>query len=280
MRAAGIWSLTWIACALIFAGMLWVYFFYTATPAIAQQKFLEFLTGYLIEKSLSIDNLFAFYMVFHYFRIPIDYQRRVLVYGIGCAVIMRLLLILLGVWLVSQFHWVLYLLGLFLLVSGVKMLFLARREQDLKDSIILQWLQKHLRLTKELHANKFFVRHGGLLYFTPLFLALILVEVSDLVFALDSIPAIFAVTQDPLIVWTANIFAILGLRALYFLLAQMADRFALLKYGVAFIIIFVGVKMLIEPWIVIPLLFSLGVVIGVLGLFILVNILLLRRVRG
>lgn len=263
-REAFSWVLIWMACALIFNSLLWWYFTQTQTLAYANEKALQFFTGYLIEQSLSIDNMFAFIMIFNYFAVPKVYQRRVLLYGVLSAIILRLIVILGGTWLVAQFHWVLYLFGLFLVITGIKMLF-PEEEKDLAQNPILRWLRKHMRITNEFHNEKFFIRKDYLWYATPLFLVLILIELSDLIFALDSIPAIFAITNDAFIIFTSNIFAILGLRALYFLLANMAERFHLLKYGIAIILTFIGAKMLLAHWVQIPILLALGVIIAVLG---------------
>ncbi|KTD73834.1 TerC family protein [Legionella tucsonensis] len=255
------WTIVWFTLALIFNLLFWWYLIYTSNIQIANEKALEFFTGYLIEKSLSIDNVFVILMIFSYFSIPAEYQRRVLIYGVLGAIVMRLILILLGIWIVNKFHWVLYLFGFLMLITGIRMAFFAEHEPDLAKNPVLRWMRQHLRITDELQGERFFIVHNQLWSVTPLFLVLILVEVSDLIFALDSIPAIFAVTNDPFIIFTSNIFAILGLRALYFLLANMHRRFHLLKYGVALILIFVGVKMLIAPWFKIPTFFTLGIVV-------------------
>ena len=268
MRTAiGLTSI-WVSCALIFNVLLWcyVYYFYADT-ALANKKALEFFAGYLVEQSLSIDNLFAFYLVFHQFHIPIEYQKRVFSYGIWSAIIMRLVFILLGVWLVSKFHWVLYIMGAFLMLTGIKIALSKDKQKDLADMMIIKLAKRIFHVTHELHGGHFFIRKKRLLYATPLFLALIFIEVSDLIFAVDSIPAIFAITTDPFIIWTSNIFAILGLRSLYFLLSGMTDRFRLLKYGIALILMFIGFKMMIEPWLHISVGVSLGVIIGVLITF-------------
>lgn len=267
IRVALRWTLIWIICALIFNFLLWLYLYNSFTPKIAKEVALNFLTGYLIEKSLSVDNLFAFYLIFEQLRIPPENQRHVFSYGIWSAIVMRLVLILLGSWLVTKFHWLLYIFGVFLLLTGIKMIFVSHTESNLRDSRIFRFLQNHLRVTDEFDGHKFFIRKNKLLYATPLFIALILIEISDLIFACDSIPAIFAITTDPFIVWTANIFAILGLRALYFVLAGMISRFFLLKYGIALILVFVGSKMVTEPWIHVPVEFSLLVVISILIIF-------------
>ncbi|MBA3536268.1 MAG: TerC family protein [Tatlockia sp.] len=255
------WTLVWFLLTLLFNLLFWWYLLHASGLQIANEKALEFFTGYLIEKSLSIDNIFVFLMIFSYFSIPAEYQHRVLIYGVLGAIVMRLIIILMGIWIVNQFHWVLYLFGVFMLITGFKMLIFAEKEQNLAKNPVLHWMRKHLRISDTLHEERFFIFHKQLLYATPLLLVLILVEVSDLIFAVDSIPAIFAVTNDPFIIFTSNIFAILGLRALYFLFVNMHNRFHLLKYGLGLILIFVGIKMLIAPWFKIPIFIALGVVV-------------------
>lgn len=255
------WTIVWFTLAFIFNVLLWWYLSYTANTPIANEKAVEFFTGYLIEKSLSVDNIFVILMIFSYFAIPAEYQRRVLIYGVLGAIVMRLIFILLGIWMVSKFHWILYIFGLFLLITGIKMFIFAEHKPELAKNPVLRWMRNHLRITDELQGERFFIFRNRLLYVTPLFLVLVLVEVSDLIFAVDSIPAIFAVTNDPFIVFTSNIFAILGLRALYFLLVNMHNRFHLLKYGLAFILVFVGFKMLIAYWFKIPVFIALGIVV-------------------
>jgi tellurite resistance protein TerC len=192
---------------------------------------------------------------------------------------MRLLLILAGSWLIIHFHWLLYVMGVFLLLTGIKMLYSSHEEKNLRESMTFRFLQRFFRITNEFHDQHFFVRENLLLCATPLFVALIFIEISDLIFALDSIPAIFAITTDPFIVWSSNIFAILGLRAMYFLLAGMISRFSLLKYGIALILVFVGAKMIVAPWIVIPVEWSLLVILGILVVFCGLNYWMLRRAR-
>ena len=264
------WVIAWICLALSFAGLLWWYLNDTQGAVIAQRKTLEFLAGYLIEQSLSIDNMFVFVMIFGYFAVPPELQRRVLLYGVLGAIVMRAGMILAGVWLVTQFAWILYVFGAFLVFTGIKMLVFAEAEPDLEQNPLLRWLRGHLRITAGFHGENFFVRQNGLLWATPMFLVLLLIEASDVIFAVDSIPAIFAVTTDPFIVFTSNIFAIMGLRALYFLLADMADRFHLLKYGLAIVLIFIGGKMLAAPWFHIPIQWSLSIV----GAIILISVIL------
>jgi tellurite resistance protein TerC len=229
-------------------------------PEIADRKALEFLTGYLIEKSLSVDNVFVFLLIFTAFHVPPEYQRRVLIYGVLGAIVLRAVMILAGAWVVREFTWVLYIFGAFLVITGLRMLVMAEKEPDLEKNPVLKFARKHLRITDGHHGEKFSVMQNGVRYFTPLFLVLILIETSDVVFAVDSIPAIFAITTDPFIVFTSNIFAILGLRALYFLLADVADRFHLLKYGLAMVLTFIGAKMLITPWYHVPVAASLAIV--------------------
>lgn len=260
IKEAAIWSLVWVSMALIFNGGLWWYLNGTAGPEIANQKALEFFSGYLIEKALSVDNVFVFLLIFGAFQIPVQYQRRVLIYGVFGAIVMRAVMIMAGAWVVSEFSWVLYLFGAFLLITGIRMLVAADAEPDVANNPVLRFARRHLRVAEGDHGERFTVSKGGLLYVTPLFLVLILIEVTDLVFAVDSIPAIFAITTDPFIVFTSNLFAILGLRALYFLLVDVADRFHLLKYGLAMVLVFIGTKMLIMPWYHVPVQASLAVV--------------------
>ena len=273
LKEAATWSLIWIGVALLFNGAIWWYLDANAGRELANQKAMEFFTGYLIEKALAVDNVFVWLMLFGYFAIPGELQRRVLLYGVLGAILMRTGMIFGGSWLISQFHWVLYLFGAFLVLTGAKMLWMADQEPDLATNPLLRWLRGHLRVTDRLHGEKFFVWQQGVRYVTPLFLVLILVEISDVIFAVDSIPAIFAITTDPFIVLTSNIFAIMGLRAMYFLLADFADRFVLLKYGLAVILLFIGAKMLLIDWIHIPI----GLSLGVVALILIVSMLLSLR---
>lgn len=257
IREALTWTIVWVSLALLFNLLIYWYLHEYHTAVFAKQKALEFFTGYVLEKSLSLDNIFVFVLIFNYFAIPTHYQRRILLYGVFGAIIMRATFILAGVWLINQFEWILFIFAAFLIFSGARMLFFAEHKPDLANNPVLIFLQKHFRVTKELHQEKFTIIQNGVRYLTPLFLVLILIEISDVVFAVDSIPAIFGITWDPFIVFTSNIFAILGLRALYFLLAHMAERFQLLEYGIAIVLIFIGVKMVIEPWYHIPIIISL-----------------------
>ena len=270
-REAATWSCIWIGVSLTFAGALWWYLDSAFGREIANQKALEYVTGYLIEKSLAVDNVFVWLILFSFFAIPLELQKRVLVLGVLGAIVMRTIMIFAGVWLITQFHWLLYVFGAFLLVTGIKMWWFAEQKPDLANNPVIRWIKRHMKVSDTLHGERFFVMKedavsGKLVrYATPLFLVLILVELSDLIFAVDSIPAIFAITTDPFIVLTSNVFAILGLRAMYFLLADMADRFSLLKYGLALVLIFIGVKMLLIDLFKIPVLFSLGVVAAIIA---------------
>lgn len=269
VKEAAVWSGIWVIVSMTFAALLWAYLTGTAGREVADEKALEYITGYLIEKSLAIDNVFVWLMLFSFFHIPLELQKRVLVYGVLGAIVMRTGMIFAGVWLINQFHWLLYVFGAFLLVTGVKMWFMAEHSPDLERNPVIRWIRGHMKVTDQLHGERFFVmkEDGGRLvrYVTPLFLVLVLVELTDLIFAVDSIPAIFAITTDPFIVLTSNVFAILGLRSMYFLLADMADRFSLLKYGLALVLVFVGTKMLLIDLVKIPVLLSLGVVAVIIG---------------
>lgn len=276
VREALSWSLVWFVMAILFGGVLWTWLDSTVGREVADAKVMEYLTGYLLEKTLAMDNIFVFVMLFSYFAVPIAYQKRVLVYGVIGAIVLRALMILLGAWLIAEFHWVLYVFGAFLLVTGIKMFLFADQAPDLAKNPLLRWLRSHVRITHDYHGDKFWIVEKGVRWFTPMFLVLVLVEFSDVIFAMDSIPAIFAITDDPFIVFTSNIFAILGLRALYFLLADMADRFHLLKYGLAVVLIFIGSKMLIVDWFKIPVVVSLAVVVAVLGTSILLSLIATR----
>ena len=276
-REALVWSAAWIGLALAFNAGLWWYLSGTAGQEIADRKALEFLTGYLIEKSLSVDNVFIFLLIFSAFHVAAEYQRRVLIYGVLGAIVMRAIMILAGAWVVREFSWVLYIFGAFLVITGIRMLVMAEKQPDLEQNPVLKFARRHLRITNDYHGEKFTVMKDGVRYFTPLFLVLILIEVTDLVFAVDSIPAIFAITTDPFIVFTSNIFAIMGLRALYFLLADVADRFHLLKYGLALVLTFIGTKMLIMPWYHVPVTASLSIVAVLIGSSVIASLIATRK---
>ena len=281
LREAAAWSGIWVGVSLLFAGALWWYLDGAAGREVANAKTLEFVTGYLIEKSLAVDNVFVWLMLFSFFAIPLELQKRVLVLGVLGAIVMRTFMIFAGVWLIAQFHWLLYVFGAFLLVTGIKMWWFADEKPDLANNPVIRWIRGHMKVTDELHGERFFISRNEagrvVRYVTPLFLVLVLVEITDLIFAVDSIPAIFAITTDPFIVLTSNIFAILGLRAMYFLLADMADRFSLLKYGLALVLMFIGAKMLLIDLFKIPVMFSLGVVASIITVSIVLS---LRRDAG
>lgn len=277
MKQAAGWSVVWITLSLLFNLAFWWYLTATQGRAVADPQAMAFLTGYLIEKALAVDNVFVWLMLFSYFAVPAALQRRVLIYGVLGAIVLRTIMIFAGSWLITQFDWLLYVFGAFLLFTGVKMALAKEDDNDIGDKPLIRWLRGHLRMTDNIEGEHFFVRRSGLLYATPLLLVLILVELSDVIFAVDSIPAIFAVTTDPFIVLTSNLFAILGLRAMYFLLAGVAERFSMLKYGLSVILVFIGVKMLIVDVYHIPVAISLGVVFGILVLTLLINTWVNRR---
>ncbi|MEQ6290354.1 TerC family protein [Vogesella sp. GCM10023246] len=278
-EAAG-WSVVWVSVACAFGGWLW--WTLAGDPAygeaVANQKTLEFFTGYVIEKSLAVDNIFVFLMIFGFFKVPVEYQRRVLLYGVFGAIVLRTLMVFLGAALVQEFSWILYVFGAFLLFTGLKMMLPEKEEeQDLTNNALLKFLRRHIRMSNDYHGEAFFVMKDGLRYATPMFLVLVMVELSDVVFAVDSIPAIFAVTMDPFIVLTSNIFAILGLRAMFFLLADVADRFHLLRYGLAIVLSFIGLKLLLLQVLHVPIMLSLGVVFAVIGGSVLASLLFPKK---
>ena len=255
-KEAGVWSAVWIGLALVFNA--WIYYAHGSEPA------LEFLAGYLIEKSLSVDNIFVFLLIFSYFSVPLAYQHRVLFWGILGALVMRGIFIALGATLLHYFHWIIYLFGAFLIFTGIKLAISEETESNPEDNPAIRLLRRMLPVTDKYEGHHFFVRHRGQLFATPLFVVLVSVESTDLVFAIDSIPAIFAVTDDPFIVYTSNVFAILGLRALYFLIAGVLDLFVYLRIGLGVVLGFVGVKMLLVDVYPIPIGLSLGVIALVL----------------
>ncbi len=271
MKQAAGWSILWVTLSLLFNAAFWWYLVQTQGRAVADPQALAFLTGYLIEKALAVDNVFVWLMLFSYFAVPPALQRRVLVYGVLGAIVLRTIMIFAGSWLISQFDWLLYVFGAFLLFTGVKMALAKEDDSGIGDKPLVRWIRSHLRMTDKIESERFFTRKNGVLFATPLLLVLILVELSDVIFAVDSIPAIFAVTTDPFIVLTSNLFAILGLRAMYFLLAGVAERFSMLKYGLSVILVFIGVKMLIVDFYHIPVAISLGVVGGIPAATLLIN---------
>jgi len=271
MKQAAAWSLVWVTLSLLFNAAFWWYLTGTAGREVADAQALAFLTGYLIEKALAVDNVFVWLMLFSYFAVPAALQRRVLIYGVLGAIVLRTIMIFAGSWLVTQFSWLLYIFGAFLLFTGIKMALAKEDDSAIGDKPLVRWLRSRMRMTDKIEGERFFVRKNGVLFATPLLLVLIMVELSDVIFAVDSIPAIFAVTTDPFIVLTSNLFAILGLRAMYFLLANVAERFSMLKYGLSVILVFIGVKMLIVDFFHIPIAISLGIVGGILALTLIIN---------
>lgn len=265
IKEAAIWSAVWVGVSLLFS--VWV------AVALGQEKALEFLTGYVIEKSLSVDNMFVFIMIFAYFQVPPLYQPRVLKWGILGALVMRLILILAGVELLHLFHWLVYVLGAFLIFTGLRMGFERTRSIEPDKNPVLTLFKRFVPVSVEpIRGPAFFIRKDGVRYATPLFVSLLIVEVSDLVFATDSIPAVLAITTDPFIVYTSNAFAILGLRALYFLLSGIMGLFRYLKVGICAVLVFVGAKMCLVDVVEIPVGVSLGVVVGLLGLAVLASL--------
>jgi tellurite resistance protein TerC len=266
------WSLIWVGLSLAFNGLFWWAVWQDHGVAAANLRGTEFLTGYLIEKSLAVDNIFVFLMIFTYFAVPREFQKRVLMIGIVGAIVLRTALILLGSWLISNFHWVLYLFGAFLLLTGIKMWWASGQEPDLESNPALKLLRRWLPVSKSFDGEKFLTVENGKRIATPLLMVVALVGVTDVIFAVDSIPAIFAITTDPFIVLASNILAVLGLRAMYFLLAAVAAKFHLLSYGLAVILVFIGGKMLIVDFVKIPVLVSLGVVVAVLAVTMLASV--------
>ncbi|MDW7982215.1 MAG: TerC family protein [Thermomicrobium sp.] len=270
MKEAGMWVALWVSLSLLFGVFLW----YRA----GHEAGLQYFTGYLIELSLSADNMFVFVLIFTAFAVPAQFQHRVLYYGILGALIMRLAMILGGAWLIKEFHWILYIFGAFLVFTGIRMLMeREEREVDVENNIAIRLVSRFFPIVPRYFEQRFFVRLDGRLYATPLIVVLVLVELSDLMFAIDSIPAIFAVTRDPFIVFSSNAFAILGLRSMYFLLAGLVRRLAYLRYGLAVILSYIGVKMLIQDFYKIPTAISLGIVIAILAISIVVSLLLAER---
>ena len=256
-KEAGIWTAVWVSLALLFAGGLAAF---AGTDAA-----LTFLTGYVIEEALSVDNIFVIVLIFAYFNVPQKYQHRVLFWGIIGALIMRGTFIGVGTILITRFHWVLYVFGALLVFTGARMALKSEESFDAEESSIVRVARRVLPLSEGIQGKHFVVRENGRLLATPLLLVLVLVEATDLMFAIDSIPAVFSITRDPFLVYTSNIFAVLGLRSLYFLLAHVVEKFWLLRYGLAVILIFIGLKMLGENYVRIPIVASLGVIAGVLA---------------
>ena len=256
-REALIWTAVWVGLALVFAAGLAFF--------VNQAAALTFLTGYVIEESLSVDNIFVIVLIFQYFAVPAQYQHRVLFWGILGALLMRGLFIGIGAALLARFEWIIYLFGALLVITGIRMAVKQDEEFDGEQNGVVRFVRRIFPLTTTYHGKHFFAVENGKRYATPLLLVLVLVETTDLIFAIDSIPAIFGITRDPFLVFTSNIFAVLGLRSLFFLLASVVTKFHLLRYGLAVILTFVGAKMLLETWIHIPILLSLGIVVTVLA---------------
>ena len=265
-KEAAIWTGVWVSLALLFA--LGLYIWQDGQTA------LTFLTGYVIEESLSVDNIFVIVMIFAYFGVPREFQHRVLFWGIVGALVMRGTFIGLGALLLQRFHWIIYIFGGLLIVTGVRMAIRHDEQFDAEKNPVYKLARRSLPFTARYDGQKFFTVENGRRVATPLFLVLLMVEFTDLIFAIDSIPAIFAVTRDPFIVYTSNIFAILGLRSLYFLLAGVVGKFHLLKYGLSVILVFVGIKMVIVEWYHVPILVSLGVIVGVLATSIIASLII------
>jgi len=276
IREALGWTFFWIFLALAFNVGIYVFQdkLFPEAVAAGRSPALEFLPGYLIEKSLSMDNLFVFLMLFGYFGVAPRYQHKVLFWGIIGALIMRGIFIFLGVALISKFHWIIYIFGTFLIFTGIKMAVQKDKEVHPERNPFLKLVRRFLPVTKDYHEERFTVREAGRLFFTPLFIVLVVVETTDVIFAVDSIPAVLAITLDPFIVYTSNVFAILGLRSLYFALAGMMQLFHLLNYGLSFVLAFVGVKMVIGDFFEIPTVIALSVVGGALAISVIVSILL------
>jgi tellurite resistance protein TerC len=265
VREALYWSLVWVLLSFVFNGFFWwAIKDATGSVSMANTRSMEFFTGYLIEKSLAVDNIFVFLMIFTYFAVPTAYQKRVLMIGIVGAIVLRTVMILAGGWLMSEFHWVLYVFGAFLILTGIKMWWAAGKKPDLDQNPLLQFLRQHLQVSNRYDGEKFWTYENGKKMATPLLMVIAMIALTDVIFAVDSIPAIFAITDDPFIVLTSNVLAILGLRAMYFLLAGVANRFHLLNHGLAVILVFIGAKMCLIDWFKIPVAVSLGVVIGIL----------------
>jgi tellurite resistance protein TerC len=269
LREALAWSCVWVSLALAFGVGIYV--------IQGGEKALEFLTGYVIEWSLSVDNLFVFLVIFSYFSVPPIYQHRVLFWGILGALVLRALFIATGTALLANFHWMIYVFGAFLIFTGIKLLFVGEEKIEPEKNPAVRLVRRFIKITPEYHGQRFFVRKDGKLWATPLFLVLVVVETTDVIFAIDSIPAIFGITLDPFIVYTSNVFAILGLRALFFLLAGVMEMFRYLRVGLSFVLCFVGLKMLIAEFYKIPIGVSLGVVGGILMISILASILKQRQ---
>ncbi|HEX8638415.1 MAG TPA: TerC family protein, partial [Pyrinomonadaceae bacterium] len=279
-KEATVWSIIWVSLALAFNFLFYQYAASKFGAEIGQTAALQFLTGYVLEYSLSIDNIFVFVLVFGYFGIPPEYKHRVLFYGILGALIFRAIFIALGSALM-QFHWIIYLFGGFLIITGVKMMFSNNEEIEPEKNLLIRLFRKFMPVTHEIDGKSFFIVKDGIRHATPLFIALLFLEATDIIFAVDSVPAIFAVTDEPLIVFTSNIFAILGLRSMYFMLAGVINKFYLLKYGLAVVLIFVGLKMVwLNPLYGghFPILWSLGFILGTITVSIVASLIFPKNI--
>jgi len=269
IKEASIWSLIWVAVSFVFVGWMWWHLGGVGADGtlrdVANAKALEFITGYLVEKALAVDNIFVFLMLFTYFSVPTEFQKRVLMIGILGALVLRAIMIFIGAWAISRFHWILYVFGVFLIFTGIKMWWAAGQEPDLESNPALKWIRKHVRIAPDYDGERFTTTVNGVRMVTPMAIVVALIGIVDVIFAVDSIPAIFAITTDTFIVLTSNVFAILGLRAMYFLLAGMHERFHLLSYGLALVLILIGAKMLLIDVYKVPVVWSLGVTAGILA---------------
>jgi tellurite resistance protein TerC len=278
IKEAAIWSVIWVTVSFLFVGWMWWHLGGTnadpALRAVANDKSLEFITGYFVEKALAVDNIFVFLMLFTYFAVPADYQKRVLMIGILGALVLRALMIFVGAWAISRFHWILYVFGVFLVLTGIKMWWAAGQEPDLDSNPALKWIRKHMRIAPHYNGERMTTIVDGVRMATPLAVVVLLIGIVDVIFAVDSIPAIFAITTDTFIVLTSNVFAILGLRAMYFLLAGMHERFHLLSYGLALVLVLIGTKMLLIDVYKIPVGWSLGATVGILAMTITLSLLI------
>jgi len=269
IKEALIWSFVWISLALIFNYGVYLY--------MGKVKALEFFTGYVLEKSLSVDNIFVFILVFSFFKVPPSYQHKVLFWGILGALVMRVILIFSGVALLTKFHWLIYIFGAFLIFTGVKMLMQKDSHVEPDKNILVRLFKKFYPVTNEYHGDKFFVKINAKKYATPMFVVLLVIEFTDLVFAVDSIPAILAITNDTFIVYTSNVFAILGLRSLYFALAGVMNYFRFLKIGLSIILVFVGVKMMIVDFYKFPISISLGIIVSILAISVIASLIIKQK---
>ncbi|WP_348666632.1 TerC/Alx family metal homeostasis membrane protein [Arsenophonus symbiont of Ornithomya chloropus] len=277
LKQAIIRSIIWIQIVFLFALYFWFYLKQYTTLEIANHYVMDFLTSYLLEKALAIDNVFVWMMLFNYFSIPIYLQHKVLFYGVFGAIFLRSVMIFAGTWLITKFYWIFYVFGIFLIFSGIKIFSVIDNIKTITQQPLIQCITSHLRITNTLYGENFFIRQKGILFGTPLILVLMLVEISDIIFAFDSIPAVFSVTMDPFIVFTSNLFAILGLRVMYFVLLGIVKKFIFFKYGISFILIFIGIKMLLTNLFYIPTSISLSIIISILVITLFINYIFIKK---